>query len=98
MRTYAEMRERIQEQEREQIEDLVRQNYSNIDPEVLATTQLLFNVFMIFMCTIIYFRLRFGLVNATNSYLRLFEWGGVIFILECVLIEFSIQNLSLNYF
>ena len=38
MRTYAEMRERIQEQEREQIEDLVRQNYSNIDPEVLATT------------------------------------------------------------
>ena len=49
MRTYAEMRERIQEQEREQIEDLVRQNYSNIDPEVLATTYTLHSYFLLFV-------------------------------------------------
>ena len=53
---------------------------------------------------ILYFRLRFGLVNSSNSHLRLkicVVWrvgrGIFYYLLKSVLYEFAIPNLSLIY-
>ena len=49
----------------------------------------------------LYFRLRFGLVKAIIAYLRFkicILWGGGIFHIKCMLIEFTIPKLSVIYF